>query len=75
MRSQLQIRTNLSKGLKSKLAHVTSISKDSKKSKHVKIAKHLPKDSVNENSTQSFERCAFAKNLQMRAAADRAHLP
>jgi len=45
MRSQLRIKTNLSKGFKSKLAHVASISKDSKKSKHAKTAKHLPKDS------------------------------
>jgi len=52
------------KDLKSKLAHVASISKDSKKSKHAKTAKHLPKASVNESSTQSFERYAFAKTCK-----------
>jgi len=36
MRSQSQIRTNLLKGLKSKLAHVASISKDSKRASTLK---------------------------------------
>jgi len=64
MRSQQQIRTNLSKGLKSKLAHVASISKDSKENKRAKIAKHLPKDSVNESSTQSFEDVRLQKTCK-----------